>query len=131
MKNFAFIFGGFYIFLALASVYPNNIIGHNAFLSTDFLHNFIHLLVGFVLVGIAFWNDLLLPRVIRIIGVVLIVLAVLGSWFAGMDIGKIMGLITVNGVGNILHLFSGVLCIVFGTLSYRNHHTEEGVGYSH
>ncbi|MES2409380.1 MAG: hypothetical protein V4509_03710 [Patescibacteria group bacterium] len=123
-KKFAYIFGGLYILLALASVYPNDFIGHNAFLSTDFLHNFIHLLIGFVLVGVALWDYFLLPRVVRTIGAILIVLAVLGAWFTGVDIGKIMGLITVNGVGNILHLLTGVLCIVVGTESFRNN--DEG-----
>ncbi|MDB5204869.1 MAG: hypothetical protein JWP09_897 [Candidatus Taylorbacteria bacterium] len=133
-KKFAYIFGGFYILLALASVYPNDIIGHNAFLSTDFLHNFIHLLIGFVLVGIALWDNdehFSLPRVIRTIGGVLIVLAVFGAWFTGLDIGKIMGLITVNGTANILHLITGVLCIVVGTSPLRNYRKGDGVMHSH
>ena len=106
MKNFAIVFGSFFILLALGSVYPNDFIGHNAILATDFLHNFIHLLIGFILIGIALWNHILLPRIIRTIGAVLLVLAVLGGWFTGIDIGKILGLITVNGVGNILRNLS-------------------------
>lgn len=119
IKRLAFIFGGFYIFLALASVYPNDIIGHNALFATDFLHNFIHLLVGFVLVGIALWNHFLLPRVIRTVGGILVVLAILGAWFTGIDIGKIMGLLTANGLGHIVHLVTGIVCIVVGTHEMR------------
>ncbi len=119
MRNFSIIFGSIFILLALGSVYPNDFIGHNAILATDFLHNFIHLLIGFVLIGIALWDDILLLRAVRTVGVILLVLAVLGGWFTGFDIGKILGLITVNGAGNILHLVTGVVCIVVGTHDIR------------
>ncbi len=87
--------------------------------------------------GIALWDNdehFSLPRIIRTIGGILILLAVLGAWFTGVDIGKIAGLITVNGVANILHLLTGVLAIVVGTYPLRNHHVhavEEVVSVEH
>lgn len=119
MKRFAIIVGIFYILLAIGSIYPNDYIGHNAFLATDFLHNFIHLIIGFVLVGIVIWNHYLLPGVVRIIGTILLALAVLGGWFTGFDIGRILGIITANGVGHIIHLVTGIVCVVVGTNELR------------
>lgn len=125
IKKFAVLLGSVYIILALATVYPNNIIGHNALFATDLLHNFIHLLTGFVLVGVAFWNHFLLPRVIRTVGVILVVLAILGAWFTGGDIGKILGLLTANGLGHVVHLVTGIVCVVVGTEVFRSGDKEE------
>ncbi len=127
MKKFAIILGSFYIILSLATIYPNDIIGHNAFFATDFLHNLIHLLIGATLVGVALWNHFLLPRVIQTVGEILIALAILGAWFTGIDIGKILGLVTSNGTGHIVHLVTGIVCIVMGTMGARNGEGEEVV----
>jgi hypothetical protein len=125
MKKFAIILGSFYILISLVTIYPNDIIGYNAFFATDFLHNFIHLLIGSVLVGVAIWDRFLLPRVIQTVGFILIALAILGAWFTGIDIGKILGLVTSNGVGHIVHLVTGIVCIVVGTMGARNGDGEE------
>lgn len=119
MKKFAITLGVFYILLAFGSVYPNDIVGSNAWIATDFLHNLIHFLVGSILVGVALVSPIFLPRILSAAGFLFLILAVLGSWFTGFDIGRVMGIMSANGIGHMIHLVTGVMCIVFGTINHR------------
>lgn len=125
IKKMGIILGSFYILLSLATIYPNDVIGHHAFFATDFLHNLTHLLIGSVLLGVTLWDDILLPKVLRIVGFILIGLAVLGSWFTGSDIGAIFGLIAANGIGHVVHLLTGIFSVVASTHDKRVMHAVQ------
>lgn len=109
----------FFVALAFATLLPNGLFGSRALFATDFSHNLIHLLVGFALAFTAYFHFEYIARVLRIIGFVLIGFAVLGAWTSGAETGKLFGFITVNGVGHVFNMISGVLFVIMGTYNYR------------
>ncbi len=119
LRKFTIILGLFFIILSLITIVPNNLVGKNAIFVTDFLRNFIHLIIGGLLLFFAIWNTEHLLKVYRVLGYMFISLAIAGAWSTGYDIGKVFGIMIVNGVGNIFNLIVGVYYVVIGTYEIR------------
>lgn len=120
LKKITIVSGVFFILLALITIIPNNLVGNNALLETDFLRNLIHLFVGGFLIFVAIWHSASILRLYRILGYSFICLAVLGAWSTGYDIGKLLGIMTTNGASNIFNLVVGVYYLVIGTSELRD-----------
>jgi hypothetical protein len=127
LKKITITLGIFFILLSLVTIVPNNLVGKNAIFATDFLRNLMHLFIGGLLLFLAIWHTESLLMAYRVLGYIFISLAVVGSWSTGYDIGKLFGLMIVNGVGNIFNLIVGVYCIIIGTSEMRNHR----IGHKH
>jgi hypothetical protein len=120
LKKFTIASGLLFILLAMVTVKSNPLVGKNALFATDLIHNLIHWFIGGFLIFIAIWHLDYVHKVYRVIGVLFILLAIIGSWSTGFETGNIFGLIMTNGVAHIFSLFVGVLFIVIGTSKLRN-----------
>lgn len=120
LKKFTITIGVFFILLALVTIANNPLVGKNALFATDLTHNLIHWFIGGLLIFIAIWHLEYVHKVYRIVGVLFILLAIIGSWSTGFEVGNIFGLIMTNGVAHMFSLFIGVLFMVIGTSKLRN-----------
>ena len=116
-KTAALIIGFIFIAVGLLGFVDNPIIGtsHNAIFHADTFHNGVHIGSGvlFVLIALAapgFANTFLI-----LFGIVYLLLGVIGLISIGTQgLGKVLGILHVNGADNLLHVALGVLILIAG-----------------
>jgi hypothetical protein len=102
-KTIAMIFGWIFIILGIVGFFNNPILG---IFAVDTIHNVIHLLSGIIFVWVAYSMPMKSMGLLKVFGIIYLLVALLGFFSSGM----ILGLVTVNGADNWLHV---VLALVF------------------
>lgn len=113
-RTLAIVFGVVFVLVALLGFINSGITGENGIFQTDTLHDIVHLLFGVILLVVAFTAPLRSASWLTIIGVIYLVLAVLGFLLVGMESGKLLGLVLMNGADHVLHVVLGVVLILAG-----------------
>jgi len=120
-KSFAISIGSILILAALFTMVPNTLIGRYGYFRTDLLLNLVHFLSGVVLVLAALKFEYLVPKTLRIMGVLYLIIALIGAISTGFsDYGRSLGIMEVSGPDHLLHLVIGLLLIAVGTREIRS-----------
>jgi|TARA_Y100000310_G_scaffold259158_1_gene267761 hypothetical protein len=105
-KTVLYVFGAILAVVGIVGFFNDPVLG---IFETDTIHNIINIVAGLVLLGAAWKGQDALAT--KVIGVVLVILAVLG--FIAGD-GMILGFIQSNFASDLLHVIVGVILLYFG-----------------
>lgn len=112
--RFATIFGVILLLLGFLGFVSNPLIGSDALFASDSTHNLLHILLGAILLGVAYWSRDNALLWLRIVGGVLAVLGLLGLLMVPTLGGTLLGLIYTNGAYNWFHLAMGAAMLFAG-----------------
>ncbi len=107
-KQIMYLVGAVFIVLGLIGFVNDPILG---IFDVDMLHNLIHLISGVLALVFASQGEPQARRFALILGVVYGLVTILGFMTGA---GKILGLVSVNGADNILHLVLTVVFLIVG-----------------
>ena len=113
-KTLTNIFAIIFILLGLLGFVSNPLIGINALFATDAMHNVLHLVLGVVLLLVAFWANKNLLLWLKIIGALVFLLGVFGIFTVPSTGGTLLGFAFTNGASNWFHLIIGVAIFASG-----------------
>lgn len=111
-KKLALLFGIILAVLGVLGFVSNPLIGANGLFETNTLHNLVHLVIGLVLIVVAYSAPEKSAMWLKVAGVVFLLLVVLGFLMAPSG-GMLLGL-TMNMADHWLHLVLGVVLLVAG-----------------
>lgn len=109
-KTLAVAFGVVFVLVGLLGFVSNPLVGAGALFATDALHNLVHIVLGAILLIVAYSATAQSALWLKIIGVVYFVVALLGFFVSG----PVLGIITVNSADNWLHLVLAVALFCSG-----------------
>jgi hypothetical protein len=109
-KKTAMILGWVFLVLGVLGFFSNPLVGNGALFHADMNHNLVHLISGAILLWVAYKAANKSAMVLKVLGVVYLLVAVLGFFMEG----SVLGLLEVNGAVNLLHLVLGVWLLVAG-----------------
>ena len=111
-KTFALVFGIVFLLVGVLGYIENPIVGEDALFHSTGVHNIVHLVSGLVLVGVALGAAASSALVLKVLGVVYLLVAILG--FLGVGGDMILGIIDNTAADNWLHLVLGVVLLGAG-----------------
>src|SRR3989344_5913236 len=109
-KTLATVFGVVFVIVWLLGFVGNPLVGEGALFHTNLMHDLVHLIIGIVLLVVAFMAAEQSALTLKIFGAVYLIVAVLGFFMTS----PILGLIEVNGADQWLHLVLGVVLVAAG-----------------
>ena len=112
-KTLAIVFGIIFVLVGLLGFVSNPLVGASALFATNTLHDLVHLVIGLILLGVAFWSPMQSPLWLKIIGWVYLVIAILGFLLVS-GTGDLLGLVTINAADDWLHIVLAVILLVVG-----------------
>ncbi len=125
-KSFSLLFGFIFLAAGLLGFINNPVIGESpgAIFHSDLLHNGVHIGSGVLFIFVA----LLAPRgastFMAFFGTVYLLIGILGLIDIGTGgMGKVLGILHVNGPDNLLHIGLGIMILVAGLV--RRQSAEE------
>ncbi len=113
-KTLTLIFGVILVLLGLLGFISNPLIGANALFVADGTHNLIHIILGAILLAVAFWASESSVLWLKLIGVVLFLLGLIGVLTVPSIGGTLLGIAGTNGASNWLNLIIGVFLFIAG-----------------
>lgn len=111
-KTLAIVFGIVLVVAGVLGFVPNSFVGAGAIFDTNHMHDIVHLVLGLVLLAVAFMAPAKSGLWLKILGIVLLLLAVLGFIMVPNG-GDMFGLAT-NMADHLLHVVLGVVFLVAG-----------------
>ncbi len=111
-KTLTVIFGVILVLLGALGFVSNPLIGANALFAADAMHNIVHIIMGAVLLLVAFWYGGRSELWLKIIGAVIFLLGLIGLMTVPSTGGSLLGLAYTNGASNWFHLVAGVFVFV-------------------
>ena len=104
------ILGVVFVLIGVLGFVNNPVIG---LFAVDTVHNLVHIILGIILImGAKGANP---AKSLKIVGVIYAVVAVLGFlMMGGEETTKLLGLVTVNGADNWLHLVLAIVLLAVG-----------------
>ena len=121
-KTSALIIGIIFIAVGLLGFIDNPIVGtsENAIFHADTMHNMVHIGSGILFVLFAMAAPASTVTFMVVFGIVYLLIGVLGLIsFGTQGMGKVLGILHVNGADNLLHVGLGVLILIAGIASRR------------
>ena len=115
-KKLAIVFGVVFVLVGILGMIGSPIVGAMGLFETNGLHDIVHLLIGVVLLGVAFMAPSGSALWLKIFGVVYLVLAVLGFLIVPSG-GELLGLVHMNAADHLLHVVLGVVLLAAGMWS--------------
>ncbi|MCI0561386.1 MAG: DUF4383 domain-containing protein [Nitrososphaera sp.] len=112
-KTLAIVFGVVFVVVGLLGFVGNPIVGMDALFVTNTLHDIVHLLVGIILLGVAFGSPNAAGMTMTVVGVIYLLLAVLGFIMISGG-GMLLGLVEMSTSDHWLHLVLGVVLVAAG-----------------
>ncbi len=111
-KTISLVFGIVFVLVAVLGMIGTPIIGagEGALFHTNTAHDVVHLVIGLVLLAVAWFAVDKAALALKVIGVVYLLVAVLGFAVTG----PLLGLIEVNMADNWLHVVLGVVILWLG-----------------
>jgi len=113
-KTFAIILGSILALLGLLGFISNPLIGANALFTANAAHNILHLILGAILLVVAFCFSRNSVLWLKIIGAIVFLLGLVGVLAVPSVDGLLLGFLYTNGASNWLHLIAGVVMFVAG-----------------
>lgn len=109
LKTVSMILGFVFVLVGVAGFLGGfGIVGPTGIFMTDTLHDVVHLVIGAIILLVAFTSTSSLPMWLKIFGALYLVLAVLG--LLSTD-GSILGLVMANRADVYLHVVLGVVLL--------------------
>lgn len=124
-KTLTIIFGVILVLLGLVGFTSNALIGANAYFVADTVHNLIHIVLGGILLTVAFWASGNSIFWMKVIGAVIFLLGVIGILTVPSTGGSLLGIAYTNGPSDWLHLIAGV--VVFASGMYSRNDNDGGM----
>lgn len=122
-KTAAFIIGVIFIAVGLLGFIDNPIVGDSdkAIFHADKMHNFVHIGSGVLFVLIALAASAAVNGFMLFFGMVYLLIGILGFIsFGTQGMGKVLGVLHVNGADNFLHAGLGLLIIIAGMATRKS-----------
>ena len=113
-KTFSVIIGSIFALLGLLGFTSNALIGTNALFIVDSAHNIIHIVLGLILLVVAFWFRKHSILWLKIVGSVTFLLGLIGILTVPSVGGTLFGIATTNGASNGLNLIAGAVIFIAG-----------------
>lgn len=119
-KTAALLVGTIFIIVGILGFVQNPLVGENAIFHTDGLHNGVHIGSGVLFIIAAVAGASASRSFLIIFGLVYLALGILGLiQFGTSGMGKLLGILHVNGNDNLLHVGLGVVILLLGVTSKR------------
>ncbi len=115
-KTLTVILGVMLVLLGILGFVSNPLIGANALFAADAAHNWLHIILGAILLSAAFWAGNSAVLWLRIVGAVTFLLGLIGLLTIPATGGSLLGIAYTNGASNWFHLIAGA--VVFAVLLY-------------
>lgn len=115
-KTFAIIFGIVFVLVAVLGFMDTGLVGMDGLFMTDMLHDLVHLIIGLVLLAVAFTAPQNSAKWLKIFGVIYLLLAVLGLLLIPSG-GELLGLVAMNTADHWLHIVLGVVLVAVGVMA--------------
>lgn len=109
VQKIIYVLGAVFVVIGLLGFVNNPILG---IFEVDTLHNIIHLLSGILAIVFARQGESQATMFAKVFGVVYLLVAALG--FIQVSSGKILGLVTINGADNLLHILLAAVLLYVG-----------------
>jgi len=113
-KTLAIIIGVILVLLGLLGFVSNPLIGMNALFAADGVHNLIHIVLGAILLIVAFWSSEDSILWLKIIGAVVFLLGLIGIFTVPSAGGMLLGIAYTNSASDWLHLIAGIVIFAAG-----------------
>lgn len=113
-KTLTTIFGILLTLLGVLGFVSNPLIGANAMFVADAIHNSIHIVLGAVLLIVAFWASESSIFWLKVMGAVVFLLGLIGILTVPATGGSLLGIATTNGASDWFHLIFGVVIFAAG-----------------
>lgn len=113
-KTLAVIFGIILVLLGLLGFVSNPLIGSGALFATDAVLNVLNLILGVILLVVAFYRSGASALWLKILGAVIFLWGLIGILTVPASGGVVLGVAAVNGATNWLDLIFGVIIFITG-----------------
>lgn len=118
-KTAALVIGVIFIAVGLLGFISNPIVGtdEGAIFHADKLHNIVHIASGVLFVLVAAASPGSAGSFLKLFGIVYLLIGVVGLFTVGTgmsDMGKVLGILNVNGADNYLHVALGIVIFLAG-----------------
>ncbi len=117
-KTTSLVLGVVFVLVAVLGMIGTPIVGSDtgALFHTNTAHDLVHLIVGLVLLAVALFAVDKAALVLKVVGVVYLLVALLGFVMTS----PLLGFIEVNGADNWLHVVLGVVILALGFASSKD-----------
>ena len=113
-KKWALTFGIIFVVVGILGLLGGfGIVGQDGVFATDMMHDWVHIITGVIFLLVAFFAPMRASMWMIIFGIIYLLVAILG--FIGNN--PVLGLISVNGADNFLHLILGLVILGAGLKS--------------
>lgn len=122
-KSAALIIGLIFIAVGLLGFIDNPIVGDSdqVIFHADTMHNLVHIGSGLLFVLVALASPGSAATVLKVFGIVYLLIGVIGLFSVGTQgMGKVLGILHVNGADNFLHVALGIVIFVAGVASRKS-----------
>jgi threonine/homoserine/homoserine lactone efflux protein len=116
-KTVTVIFGVILVLLGILGFTSNSLIGANAYFVSDMTHNLMHIVLGGILLAVAFWAAENSMFWLKIIGAVIFLLGLIGVLTVPSAGGSLLGIASTNGASDWFHFIFGVVIFAAGIYS--------------
>jgi hypothetical protein len=114
-KKLALLLGIVLLLVGLLGFVTNPLVGASGLFETNTLHNIVHLVIGIILLVVAFTAPAKSALWLKIFGVVFLLLVVLGFLMAPGG-GTMLG-VAMNAADHWLHLVLGIVLLLAGFMA--------------
>ncbi|HEV7121742.1 MAG TPA: DUF4383 domain-containing protein [Candidatus Paceibacterota bacterium] len=119
-KKTAIVFGVVLIIAGILGWVPNPLVGSGALFVTNHAHDVLNLVLGLVLLIAAFAAAAKSGLWVKIVGVVLLLVGILGLVMTSAD-GMLLGLFLVNMADSWMQIVLGIVLLVLGFMGKGSH----------
>lgn len=112
-KTLAIIFGIIFVLVGILGFVPNPLVGSGAIFDTNHLHDLVHLIIGLILLAVAFMAPSQSGLWLKILGVIYLLVAILGFVLVPAG-GLLLGILQTNTADHWLHVVLGIVLLAAG-----------------
>lgn len=115
-KTLAIVFGAVFVLVGVLGFVDNPLVGSMGLFETDTAHDLVHVVIGAVLLFVAFTAPQKSATWLKIFGVVYLLLAVLGFLMVPEG-GELLGLVAMNHADHWLHVGLAIALLIAGVVA--------------
>ncbi len=116
-KTISVTFGVILIILGILGFVENPLIGSGSFFHTNIYHNVFSILIGMILLFVAFYSKTTIAGTYFTLGAIYIMLSIFGFIVLTEEVGTILNTMEINQASVWLMLLIAVLFLIAGSIS--------------
>lgn len=116
-KTLAIIFGIILVVLGLLGFTSNPLVGPSALIGANSVLNLVHIILGAILLVVAFWSEKDSGLWLTVVGIIILVIGIIGILTVPSSGGLLLGLAYTNGMTHWLDIISGIIIALIGLTS--------------